>query len=407
MSVRLSFIIVILFFPLMLQGQKVNRVVVDSVSLEPLPKASIFDCRGTFLGVCSDEGRMPLLSRDDFPITVTYLGYDPVTIADAVADTIRMKESAHTLSEIVFSTDKKQVLHLSGYVREYSTLTTYTDTVLLYREKMVDFMVPSVKIKGFKGWLEPRILDSRSYYRFLNSAGMDSVSDQFGAHFSWSDWVGIVDRIEIPPLLQAKKEAVDTVGGKYGRASTWRRSGDDMDIDVDMLADTINRKWVPALYQYLRNDDNPVDVGRFVIKYSFTDIGSTMLLAENISRISFNIETGGRGIKLFRAFRREMPYYVNTYAEIYITDREYISVSEARRMGNALLKQDDVVVRAPDGLPELQESVKEIVRRVNAVDHDALRLEIEPDKKMINKKRKPRDLKRKSKVRQMIESVFQ
>lgn len=69
-----------------------------------------------------------------------------------------------------------------AYVREYSTLSTYSDTVTLFREKMVDFMiVPDRKMK-FRGWTSPRLLTSRSYYRFTDGEGLDSVSDRFNNH---------------------------------------------------------------------------------------------------------------------------------------------------------------------------------------------------------------------------------
>ena len=80
---------------------------------------------------------------------------------------------ATVLPEVLVVSGHKKLLHLLAYVREYSTMTTYTDTVFLFREKMVDYMLPAGKV-DFKGWSTPRVLTSRSYYRFSNSHGLRS-----------------------------------------------------------------------------------------------------------------------------------------------------------------------------------------------------------------------------------------
>ncbi len=86
------------------------------------------------------------------------------------------------LSEVLVLSKKHKLLHMLAYVREYSILTTYTDTVFLFREKMVDYMLPVSGAK-FKGWSRPRVLTSRSYYQFKDSRGLDSVSDVSNHHF--------------------------------------------------------------------------------------------------------------------------------------------------------------------------------------------------------------------------------
>ncbi len=65
---------------------------------------------------------------------------------------------AYDLPEMTVNSRDHQVLHLTGYVREYSTLSTYTDTVLLFFEKTVDFMIPAKNIKNYKGWSLPAYL---------------------------------------------------------------------------------------------------------------------------------------------------------------------------------------------------------------------------------------------------------
>ena len=100
-----------------------------------------------------------------------YIGFEDKILETAPADTVFLTESIPELPEVLVETRARKVLHMLAYVREYSTLSTYSDTVTLFREKMVDFMiVPDRKMK-FRGWTSPRLLTSRSYYRFTDSEG--------------------------------------------------------------------------------------------------------------------------------------------------------------------------------------------------------------------------------------------
>ena len=64
------------------------------------------------------------------------IGYSPATIDSPDIEEIALEEIEYELPEIVVDSKRHKVLHLIGYVREYSTLSTYTDTVVLFREKL-------------------------------------------------------------------------------------------------------------------------------------------------------------------------------------------------------------------------------------------------------------------------------
>ncbi|MDE6305395.1 MAG: hypothetical protein K2L90_02275 [Muribaculaceae bacterium] len=102
-----------------------------------------------------------------------------------------------------------------------------------------------------------------------------------------------------------------------------------MYVDVDVLSDTTGQKWLPNLSAILHSH---TDFDRISLKYTFNDIDKSTLLADNIARMSFNIESKGRGLNLFMVFPKYEPYYVNTYAELYITDKKYISIAQARKL---------------------------------------------------------------------------
>lgn len=372
-----------------------GAVIVDSISGEPLPGVSVFDRKGNVAGISSDKGVTPYLPASDYPLTVSCVGYRAATIPSPTDATVKLQEIFYHLPEVTVDINKKNILHITGYVREYSTLTTYTDTVMLFREKKIDFMVPGRRTKGYRGWLTPRIIASKSYYRFTDSEGNDSVSDRFGLHFSWSDWVGIVRRSEIPLRLRDVRSATDTVFGRYSPAAIWRRSDDNMSLYVDILADTTNLQWAPGLKSFMRSD---MEFTGFKMRYNFDDVGGSELLPENISRISFNIESNGRGRNYFGSFRLGERYCVNTYAEVYLTDKKYITVGDAKRLEKHPRELLGADIQAPEQAPELQPSIKELITRVDNIDPDSLTLAIRPDEHLIGKyyykKGKPRGIKK-------------
>lgn len=372
----------------------VNPVVVDSDTGEPLAGASVFDSRGVMLGVSSADGKVPFSSRDAYPLTIRYMGFKELTVDNPLDSIVRMKENFYRLPEVVVNAADRQVLHLLAYVREYSTLTTYTDTVTLYRDKWVDFMIPRKKKGKFTGWKLPRILSVNSYYHFSDDNGLDSVSDRFNQHFSWTDWIGVIDRVPVPRAIQDNPFGVDTVFGKYSPTETWQRNGDNITLDVNVLADTISRRWMPGMSWFFKSH---IDFESVKIRYKFTDgVVADHLSASGLDAISVNIESNGRGRDMFRFNRRDEPFYVSTYAEIYLADKEYLSVKDAKKWENYTSDPIDFsALPLPDGVPPLQPSTQQLIARVGNIDSDGLRLQIEPDRRLAGRDLTPLTTKQK------------
>lgn len=379
-SIRsLIFAAVALLSPVSLRAQGGYTVVADSVSHAPLPSASVFDCRGNFIGVSNTVGRLPYVSPADYPITVRYIGFNERVVDTASSDTIFMSENLTELPEVVVESQQHKVLHMLGYVREYSMLTTYSDTVFLFREKMVDYMLTPEKKMRFRGWANPRVLKSKSYYRFTNHWGLDSVSDKCNHHFSWSDWIGIAPPRQLPRAIKNVESATDTLHGKYSATEVWTRNNDRIAVDVDVMADTASRVWVPNLSGFFRNY---LDFDNFKLRYSFGNVVEDTIRPANLTAYSFNIESKGRGHDMFMFNRVNQSFYVSTYAEIYIVDKEYITVKEARKWDRRKINTDDIEIYEPAEAPELQPSIQLLVDRVNNIDSDQVRAGIEPDHRM-------------------------
>ena len=364
---RLTLILIFLCSPSLLVAvlRKERTVIVDSVSGEPLPSASVFNRKGGMIGVCSESGLLPLINHADYPLTIRYTGYLPAVIARGAPDTVRMREMVTELPEIVVSSFRGDALRLIGYLREYSTLTSYSDTILLFREKIVDFVIPRDRRRKVKGWLTPRMLASRSYYRFLSSSGLDSVSDRYREHFSWSDWVGIIDRVEMPLKIRCEEFATDTLPARHGHSQLWSRECGDVRLDFNVLADTLNRALVPGIGSYMHDG---LEFSQFKVGYNFSNVGDSLIWADNITTMGFTIESAGRGKSMFRVFRKNEPYYVNTFGELYITGRESLSAAQVRRLEKYPPKADEVIIEAPEFAPELDESIVRLVSRVEGID---------------------------------------
>lgn len=377
MIFRLLITLLLVALPSAVMSQSPGTVVVDAVSGIPLRKASVFDCNGKFIGLSSDKGVMPSVPESAYPLLVRYVGYEPVTVRRPGGSRVMMHETVSELPEVVVSSATPKALHILAYVRENSMLTTYRDTVELFREKMVDFMLPAAGVRNFTGWTAPRILSSRSYYHFRDNAGLDSVSDAFPTHFSWSDWVGVARRIPVPQALRDTDNATDTVRGRWSATRVWRRTGGRIYLDADIMADMSNRQLVPHIAGFISNDE--IDFRRLDVRYVFDNCDDDEVTADNLSAMSFNIESRGRGRRNERVSRSRGPEYVDTYAELYVIDKEYIPIKEARKWDNFSMRENGSMILVPDGLPRLPASTLALIARVENIDTVEIRLKTEID----------------------------
>lgn len=365
-----------------METQAFNIVIADSITHIPLPNASIYDKNGVAIGMSNNKGAIPWLSKSSYPITVRYLGFHEKTVMAESPDTIFLSESVSELPEVVVQSRRNRVLHILAYVREQSTLTTYTDTVFLFREKMVDYMIPTDGKTKFKGWSTPRILTCKSYYRFTDANGLDSVSDASNYHFSWSDWIGLALKVSLPAKLRNTKIAADTIHGKYSPTEIWNRINGRLTIDIDVLSDTASRKWVPNLAGFFRQN---LDFDRFNVKYNYSNIEGDTVTVADLTGYSFDIESMGRGHKMFRFNKLYEPFFVRTTAEVYVLDQETISVKEARKWDKRDFDIDEIGIYEPMGAPELSPSILSLIERVDRIDKENIRLDFQPDQRLISK----------------------
>lgn len=358
-------------------------VVADSLTLRPLAGVSLFSNSGHMLGISDKRGHFYGVSAGDFPLRVRLMGYYEKSAPDIECDTILLAPSSAQLPEVTVEAKTRTVLHMLAYIREYSTLATYTDTVTMFREKMVDYMIPTEMKSKFKGWHRPRVLNSRSYYHFTNGAGRDSVSDQCNQHFTWTDWIGMLPNMPIPVAIAGPDSAEVAIAGRYGTVEEWRREADRISVDIDILADTTSHRWVSTLSSFFHRDD--VDFERFSMKVNYDNVLGDDVSPLELSGYSFNIESRGRGIGMFMFNREDQPIFVTSYTEVYITDREFITVKEARKWERKTFADDEIPILEPAEAPGLQPSVIALIDRVSRINPQGIRLALAPDHRLVGR----------------------
>ncbi len=369
--------VICLFLSFLFIEVSARRVVVaDEQTHRPLPGASIFDNKGKAIGISDKNGSLPTVSSLCYPLTIRYLGFKDETVTVQSADTVFLREDFSQLPEVIVESGSRKVLHILAYVREYSSMTTYTDTVFLFREKMVDYMLPTDSKMQFKGWTRPRVIACKSYYHFTDDQGLDSVSDVSGHHFSWSDWVSIPPAERLPVAIDDEGLGIDTVRGKYGPAEVWTRNYESVTVDIDVLADKAARRWVPEFAGFFRKD---LDFDRFIVKFDYDNVEGDAITPFDLTGCSFKIESNGRGHDMFRFNRKDQPFFVTTQADVYILDKEYITVKEARKWEKYRFSDNSTGLYEPIDVPELEPWVLTLKERVENIDKEGIRLAVIPD----------------------------
>ncbi len=293
------------------------------------------------------------------------------------------KESKTTvLPTFTIESNRNRILHVLAYMRDYSSLASYTDTVYLFREKLVDYMIlPNKKVK-FEGWTEPRTILSRSYYRFTDAQGLDSVSSECVWHFSWTDWMGLPPLEKLPANLSFDRDGRDTVFGKYSPCIIWDKTGDRARVDVNVLAAPSGREWCPQFDVFFRRD---VDFDSFKISFNYDNVLGYDLSPADITAYTYSIESNGRGHELQRIFPLNRgPIYVTTVGEVYVLDREFLTPKEAKVWKDFKYDDEDVSIFEPADAPPLSPEILALISRVEAVNKGDVRVSLPPDERMVS-----------------------
>ena len=103
-----------------METQAFNVVIADSTTHIPLPNASIYDKYGVAISMSNNKGALPKLSKNSYPITVRYLGFQEKTVKSECTDTIFLSENvselqsfhSHSFTVVGFETNLLMVQQL-------------------------------------------------------------------------------------------------------------------------------------------------------------------------------------------------------------------------------------------------------------------------------------------------------
>lgn len=338
---------------------------IDASTNAPLPLASITDCSGNVVGMTDKSGVIPELQKDRYPITFNYMGYASLQILKPAEDDMKMVPQEYELPEIVIIPGSRPLLHLTGYMREITSVLSSSDSVTLFKESVVDFLVSVEKTK-VKGWNKARELASKTYVRMSNSSGLDSVSTNHEYEFIlWGNRKGLIpSAAKIPDKIKGTDVACDTIMGKYYPKIIWLKNGDVTRWYGDALANEKNHITTPWA---LKIFGLTTDVTEISENYVFDTPDGGFIRPTDLRQISVTIDMLAKGKLFKKTFDSSSPVNVRTYMELYLTDREFLSVEEGKSLKNEIPSIESSEILAPTNANPLHPAIRRTVERVNSL----------------------------------------
>lgn len=338
---------------------------IDAETKAPLPLASITDCSGNVVGMTDKSGVIPELQKDRYPITFNYMGYASLQILKPAEDDLKMIQQDYELPEIVVIPGSRPLLHLTGYMREITSVLSSSDSVAIFKESVVDFLVPVEKTK-VKGWNKARELASKTYVRMSNSSGLDSVSTNHEYEFMlWGNRKSLIPSgAKIPAKIKGTDLACDTIMGKYYPKIIWWKNGDITRWYGDALANEKNHVTTPWA---LKLFGLTADVTEISENYVFDTPDGDFIRPTDLRQVSVTIDMLAKGKLFKKAFDSSSHVNVRTYMELYLTDREFLSEEEGKELKKEVPFIEPSDILAPANANPLHPAIIRTVERVNSL----------------------------------------
>lgn len=157
---------------------------------------------------------------------------------------------------------------------------------------------------------------------------------------------------------------------------------ESISVEVDILSDTTTLRWVPYISGFLRNKLN---FDHFKIKYSYINSGNGYITPRNITNYSYWIESAAADRVIAPSGKRDETCYISTKADVFILNSMNISTKEAKKWRN--IKYSVVNLNKYDTfeIPELPQDMKELVSRVENIDKNSSRINLDIDQRLAGK----------------------
>lgn len=360
------FLVIILWVAMSMAGYA--QRLVDIETQTPLPWATITDREGNVIGRTGQEGMVPEIAPDRFPVTFVCIGYEPLTIGRLSGQDIGMKLLVSDLPEVLISPGGRPFLYLTGYMRVTTSVQGSPSSVTAFKEAIVDFMLPMEEKTEKKGWRSPRELASRRYMRKTGANGVDSVGYDKDLAFL----LAIGGVLSFPQKtnslakalkLDVKAMARDTVMGKHAPKAIMRRGSNSVHLFADGLADRKGHKFSPWQLKLL---GFTTEFTEMHINGLFRSDADGDILITDLQQFSLSINALVRSRFARKKFHSTEPLDSKVYVELFVTDREYLTEEEAEKLRQEPPSVSEAEVRAPAEAPVLHPGIREIIERTEA-----------------------------------------
>lgn len=344
----------ILFFLLFCSFNAGARIIVtDAKTGEPLPRASIFDNKGLFIGVADEEGVIPAsITASSFPLNIRYIGYEPA-IAQSTDAVVALNESSYELPEIVVNNVDRNMLHIIAYERVFSSGMDNTDTLNYFTERIVDFMIPLNKKTKYKGWKKSRVLAERNYRhikRDRKDLKVDTLTYSENKKSSSGTSYDLSDTYIIPEELLSGKATKMVIDGKYYPEDTWTVIGDNYFLYRDNLADEKDHVMSPGILKAL---GMTTDFTKYEQFFKFHPDTKGKIRADRIDQSAVFLDIVMRGKVMKWASGQKGSITINSYGELFVIDREYLTVDEAKDLKKNPPEINASTFTAPENAPAI------------------------------------------------------
>ena len=338
-----------------------NSIVVDELDCTAIAAATVFDAGGKILGITGLDGTITGIPSNGYPLTVKSMGYEP-QIVPAASDSIKMIAQPFDLDELIVVNGDRNILHLTCYIREYTTITQNPDTVVAFNEHMADMLIPRHKESNIKAMLSPRLLSSRRYIN-TKTAEIDSVSST-DSIFSYINGIQLdtITRIEPKSFMTMNKEVkVDSLKGRYYTKEVYYKTPNAYTITTDGLSNFKKHKFSPWIFKLF---GATIDFTKSYSSIIYYPSEKGIYRIEDMKCCSSTFDMTLRGKLFKRKSKTKSPVDCKFLYEIYIVDKKFITSETADDLLNE--PPVNVAFEIPTTAPELDDNTKKLIQRVNA-----------------------------------------
>ena len=360
---RYFFILVTTFILLSTTANAQERIV-DASDQIPISAASILDAAGNMVGFTLSDGTFSEIPETAYPVTISCVGYEQLTIERPERKTWEMTPMVYELDEVVIAPEDRNVMRQTLYAREYFSISSQSDTVTYFLEHIVDRFIPVSDNVRFRGSSSLRTLASRCYL-FYNVADKDSVAKDPKSHFpSVMSSIELSDeKITAPASFtsQADHTQVYEESGKYGVSLIQRQNGQTFTTVEDVLADKKNHTLSPWALKPLGMS---TDIRQLYTTNVYMVNEDGIYEPMDLIEASYVMEADGKGRLLRMLIDSDEPVRIHAMIEFYHVDRTFMSKERAKQEYRN--KPTDVTIVVPPTAPALNAATQRLIQRANA-----------------------------------------